>query len=71
MMVEHRRGLTEENIMKSFGPMAHHKMVRCPECGQQAEAVADQRGQSFRVPRHCVGSINGTLNIMCQGGKVS
>ncbi|MFE5093282.1 hypothetical protein ACFRCI_23695 [Streptomyces sp. NPDC056638] len=57
--------------MKSYGPMAHTKEVRCPECGQPAEAVADQRGQKFRVSRHCVGNIGGKLNIMCPGGPVS
>lgn len=57
--------------MQDFGPMVHRKTVRCPECGQSAEAVADQRGQTFRVPRHCVGNIGGKVNIMCPGGKVN
>ncbi|MFB7823821.1 hypothetical protein [Streptomyces hydrogenans] len=57
--------------MKDFGPMAHRREVRCPECGQMAEAVADQRGQKFHVPRHCVGNIGGTLNIMCPGGPTN
>jgi hypothetical protein len=57
--------------MKNYGPMTHTKDVRCPECGQTAEATANQHGQKFRVPRHCVGSIGGKLNIMCPGGPVS
>ena len=57
--------------MKNYGPMAQSKRVRCPECGTQTEAVSDQRGKEFRVPRHCVGNIGGTLNIMCPGGRIS
>lgn len=61
----------EGNSMKDYGPMSQIKSVRCPECGKTAEAVSDQRGVRFRVPRHCVGSLGGTLNIMCPGGPVN
>lgn len=56
--------------MKNQGPMARRKTVRCPECGQQAEAISNQYGKTYRVPKHCVGNIGGTLNIMCPGGPV-
>lgn len=57
--------------MKNYGPMAHHKTVRCPECGLPANAVADQRGVVFRVPRHDIGEdIGRVTGIICAGGKV-
>ena len=60
-----------EGLVKSYGPMAQYKAVRCPECGLPAKAVSDQRGKSYRVPRHDIGdNIGRVTRIMCSGGRI-